>query len=126
MIQGWIMRRFDLRTISVETAGQSGPGSLISLMGIRDTERSVGTCSINAIRMNSESPSPTTAPEGSTPDPVLVEIRDSLQRTTQLLEELVQQGRTDVFRPQEPFPSGRRSEARGQRRSSRTLPDEST
>ncbi len=34
MIQGPIMRSFDLHTLTVETAGQSGVGSLVSLTGI--------------------------------------------------------------------------------------------
>jgi len=93
MLQGWIMRRFDLRTISVETAGQSGPGSLISLMGIRDTERFRRDVLDQRDRMNSEAQSPAVPNDTGATDPVLVEIRDSLQRTTQLLEELVAQGR---------------------------------
>ena len=48
MAQGPIMRLFDLHRISVETAGQSGPGSLISLIGIRATEDFRNTV-INAI-----------------------------------------------------------------------------
>ena len=38
MSHGPIMRRLGLRGLSVETAGQSGPGSLIKLVGIEGTE----------------------------------------------------------------------------------------
>jgi putative membrane protein len=38
MIQGPIMRRFNLHTLTVETAGQSGPGALVSLTGIVDAK----------------------------------------------------------------------------------------
>lgn len=34
MVQGPIMRRFGLHQLSVETAGQSGPGGELSLIGI--------------------------------------------------------------------------------------------
>lgn len=36
LVQGPIMRMMDLEAISVETAGQSGPGSLVQLTGIRN------------------------------------------------------------------------------------------
>lgn len=36
MVQGPIMRAFDLHALSVETAGTSGPGALVSLVGIVD------------------------------------------------------------------------------------------
>ena len=37
LVQGPIMRQFDLHTLTIETAGQSGPGSLLRLTGIEDT-----------------------------------------------------------------------------------------
>lgn len=94
MSQGWLMRRFDLRTISVETAGQSGPGSLISLMGIQDTERFRRDVLDQRDRMGGESAKPSTSEsDAERTDPVLIEIRDSLKQTTELLERLVEQGR---------------------------------
>ena len=36
MVQGPIMRHYDLHCLTVETAGQSGAGALVSLMGIKD------------------------------------------------------------------------------------------
>jgi putative membrane protein len=38
LVQGPIMRRMGLHQLSVETAGQSAPGSLVSLTGINDVE----------------------------------------------------------------------------------------
>jgi len=36
LVQGPIMRLFDIEALSVETAGQSSPGALVTLAGIRD------------------------------------------------------------------------------------------
>jgi putative membrane protein len=36
MVQGPIMRHYDLHCLTVETAGQSGPGALVSLTGIKN------------------------------------------------------------------------------------------
>ena len=91
MSQGWLMRRFDLRTISVETAGQSGPGSLISLMGIKDTEtfrRDV----LEQRDRNSSQSSPSSVEAPGSEESVLLEIRDSLARTEGLLQKLVDRG----------------------------------
>lgn len=38
MIEGPVMRFWNIQSVSVETAGQSGPGSLIKLQGIVDAE----------------------------------------------------------------------------------------
>ena len=38
MVQGPIMRIFDLHQLTVETAGQSGTGALVSLTGILDAK----------------------------------------------------------------------------------------
>ena len=38
MVQGPLMRVFGLHQLKVETAGQSGAGSLVSLVGIKDAE----------------------------------------------------------------------------------------
>ena len=38
LVHGPIMRHFDLRALSVETAGQSSAGALVKLVGIEDTE----------------------------------------------------------------------------------------
>ncbi len=92
MTQGFVMRYFDLRNIAVETAGQSGPGSLISLLGIKDTERFRREVLDQRDRMGGKSIPEAESASGSDSDSVLLEIRDELKRTTQLLEELVEQG----------------------------------
>ena len=38
MVQGPVVRHFDLHTLTVETAGQSGTGALVALTGIVDAE----------------------------------------------------------------------------------------
>lgn len=39
MVQGPLMRAFNLYTLNVETAGQSGEGALVSIIGIIDAEQ---------------------------------------------------------------------------------------
>ena len=91
MVQGPLMRMFDLRTLSVETAGQSGQGALVSLTGIVDAEsfreavlaqREVaGATNLSALATSDDGSRSTS---GS--DAVLLEIRDSLHRIERLLE----------------------------------------
>lgn len=95
MTQGFVMRYFDLRNISVETAGQSGPGSLISLLGVNDTERFRREVLDQRDRMGGSSMPEKKAVNENESDVVLMEIRDELKRTTQLLETLVEQGTRD-------------------------------
>ena len=93
MMQSWLMRRFGLYRISVETAGQSGPGSLISLMGITDTEafRQAVLDQRDTLSKNHASGAqPAGQADGAASAPVLAEIRDSLARTEDLLRELVE------------------------------------
>ena len=92
MTQGFVMRYFDLRNIAVETAGQSGPGSLISLLGVKDTERFRREVLDQRDRMGGSSVTELKPANESDSDSVLLEIRDELKRTTELLEELVEQG----------------------------------
>ncbi|MEE2681738.1 MAG: PH domain-containing protein [Planctomycetota bacterium] len=88
MAQGPIMRMFDLHRISVETAGTSGPGSLISLIGIKDTE-SFRRDVLEQRDRNSAQPAPGESGASALDESVLVEIRDSLARTEGLLQQLV-------------------------------------
>ena len=99
MVQGPVMRFFDLHRISVETAGQSQPGSLISLIGIRDTEefrkdvlaqRSVipGSTGNESARKGADA-----GMHLEETAPVLTEIRDSMVRMETLLGELVESQR---------------------------------
>ena len=79
----------------METAGQSGPGSLISLLGVNDTERFRREVLDQRDRMGGSSvPEKKLVNENDSND-VLIEIRDELKRTTQLLEKLVEQGTRD-------------------------------
>ncbi len=89
MMQGPIMRQFELHTLTVETAGQSGPGSLVSLTGIVDAkdfrEAVLQQRDSHAAISSPASPAegaPTVSP-GTDPAQLaalLTEIRDSLHR----------------------------------------------
>lgn len=89
MVQGPIMRYFDLHTLTVETAGQSAEGALVSLTGIKDAKafREAVLSQRDAI----SAPSPHSTPEAVRQDPsdassLLSEIRDSLLRIEAKLE----------------------------------------
>ena len=81
------MRMFSLHRISVETAGQSGPGSLISLIGIKDTEAFRKDVLEQRDRMTATSPKTSDSEKGD----VLTEIRDSMARMERLVEKMVEQ-----------------------------------
>ena len=87
MVQGPIMRMFSLHRISVETAGQSGPGSLISLMGIKDTVAFRKEVLEQRDRMVGKSTHTSESDKGD----VLTEIRDSVARMERLVEKMAQQ-----------------------------------
>lgn len=85
LVQGPIMRKLDLETLSVETAGQSSAGSLLKLTGIVDTrsfrdavlaqrDRLVATLNEDTLAPAAASP---VAPEQAQ---LLIDIRDTLQR----------------------------------------------
>ena len=83
MIQGPIMRKFDLHTLTVETAGQSGPGSLVSLTGIvgaKEFRETVLAQRDSASAGSSDSNPKVAEGSGSETNELLVEIRDSLLR----------------------------------------------
>jgi len=83
MVQGPIMRHFDLHKLTVETAGQSGPGALVSLTGIKDvkTFREAVLNQRDAIAAaSSKSTSETRRQASSDENSLLSEIRDSLLR----------------------------------------------
>ena len=89
-VQGPLMRLFYLRTLTVETAGQSGQGALVSLTGIVDAEsfretvlaqrEVVGATNLSAPSSSDDGPN---IASGS--DTLLLEIRDSLHRLEGLL-----------------------------------------
>lgn len=91
MVQGPIMRAFELHTLTVETAGQSGVGSLVSLTGIVDApefrEAVLNQREIQAAHKSSstqlQSVDKPEHPDGSS---LLTDIRDSLVRIEAILE----------------------------------------
>ena len=94
MSHGPIMRRLGLRGLSVETAGQSGPGSLIKLVGIEGTEEFRAAVLAQRERVSGSggassatSPAAVAANEaGVESGKVLAEIRDTLLRIEQRLD----------------------------------------
>ncbi|MEL6106288.1 MAG: PH domain-containing protein [Planctomycetota bacterium] len=91
MVQGPIMRAFDLHTLSVETAGQSGVGALVALTGIVDAP-SFREAVLKQREAVSATPStsPATTSEGMSQSSdavsLLTDIRDTMQRIESLLE----------------------------------------
>lgn len=90
MVQGPIMRAFDLHTLSVETAGQSGVGALVALTGIVDAPSFREAVLNQREAVSEKSPaSAAAAVEGvQSADTValLTDIRDTMQRVESLLE----------------------------------------
>ena len=88
MSHGPIMRSLGLRGLSVETAGQSGPGSLIKLVGIEGTEEFRAAVLAQRERVGASggagsAPSPSAAAAGdaaAASGKLLTEIRDALLR----------------------------------------------
>ena len=88
MSHGPIMRSLGLRGLSVETAGQSGPGSLIKLVGIEGTEEFRAAVLAQRERVGASggagsAPSPSAAAAGDAAvasGTLLTEIRDALLR----------------------------------------------
>lgn len=94
MSHGPIMRHLGLRGLSVETAGQSGPGSLIKLVGIEGTEEFRAAVLAQRERVGASGgaasgPSPAAAPAGEAAaesGKLLAEIRDALLRIEKRLD----------------------------------------
>tara|TARA_R110002072_G_scaffold48407_8_gene132360 strand:+ start:13141 stop:13764 length:624 start_codon:yes stop_codon:yes gene_type:complete len=87
LVQGPIMRSLELEAVSVETAGQSGPGSLVRLTGIRNGRAFRDAVLKQRDMVTGGEPArltaPTTQPELSRDANVqttLTEIRDILKR----------------------------------------------
>lgn len=84
LIQGPIMRLFDIEALSVETAGQSAGGALVSLSGIergrefRDAVLKQRDLAVAKVEGESQSNA-----SASSTDQLLTEIRDSLLRLEQ-------------------------------------------
>ena len=90
MVQGPIMRHMGLHTLSIETAGQSGQGALVSLTGIVDA-RSFREAVLAQREAISSSPVSGVTEDGAKPasedSKILVEIRDSLLRIEKRLQQ---------------------------------------
>ncbi len=91
MVQGPILRHFDLHTLTVETAGQSGQGALVSLTGIIDA-KSFREAVLNQREIISASSSHS-VPESVRQEQfdagsLLSDIRDSLLRIEAKLEKM--------------------------------------
>ena len=94
MSHGPIMRHLGLRGLSVETAGQSGTGSLIKLVGIEGTEEFRAAVLAQRERVGASGgaasgPSPAAAPAGEAAaesGKLLAEIRDALLRIEKRLD----------------------------------------
>lgn len=85
MVQGPIMRQFGLSTLTIETAGQSGAGALLSMTGVIDAPGFRELVLEQRDRQAPDAPTDST-PTATTQDaPVLEEIRDSLLRIEKLL-----------------------------------------
>lgn len=89
MVQGPIMRAFDIHSLSVETAGQSaGPGALVTLVGIVDAVDFRNAVLSQRDQLADKTTSNETAPaiataQSATPvadQAVLEDIRDTLHR----------------------------------------------
>jgi putative membrane protein len=95
MVQGPIMRRLDLHTLTVETAGQSSEGSLVSLTGIVDARLFRETVLAQREALSSGSASMTSEAVTRTPsdsNDVLLEIRDALLRIETRLRQADEKG----------------------------------
>lgn len=89
MVQGPLMRHFGLYTLSVETAGQSTPGALVALTGIKDAAgfREAVLDQREAIAVGAPMPSSgEPKPDSTDSSTLLAEIRDSLFRIEKKLE----------------------------------------
>ncbi len=90
LVQGPIMRMLEIEALSVETAGQSGPGSLIRLAGVKD-----GRAFRDAVLkqrdlvVGSEESKAAAVPAGSDSQQteLLIEIRDALRQIDATLKE---------------------------------------
>lgn len=88
MVQGPIMRCFDMHRLTVETAGQSGPGALVSLTGIIDAKqfREAVLNQREAISATSSNSASDALRHEQSDASLLAEIRDSLRRIESILE----------------------------------------
>jgi putative membrane protein len=95
LVQGPVMRYFDIEALSVETAGQSSQGSLVQLAGIKDGRKFrdavlkqrdlvVGSAEDRSASATTATAASNFSAEGSTE--LLTSIRDTLLRIEQKLD----------------------------------------
>lgn len=87
MSQGPLMRAFNLQRLSFETAGQSGPGALVSLIGIVDAAEFREAILTQKDNMTAKPISRKTTDDAG--DNGLEELTASVKRIEALLEKLV-------------------------------------
>lgn len=87
MSQDPLMRAFNLQRLSFETAGQSGPGALVSLIGIEDAAEFREAILSQKDKMSGDAKSVKASSEPSEGD--LAELTASVKRIEALLEKLV-------------------------------------
>lgn len=95
LVQGPIMRHLDLHTLTVETAGQSGEGALVSLTGIVDARLFREAVLAQREALSSGGASMTSGPVTRTPsdsNEVLLEIRDALLRIETRMQQADEKG----------------------------------
>jgi putative membrane protein len=88
VVQGPVMRHFDICKLTVETAGQSGPGALVALIGIVDAKSFRELVLAQRDIVNNQATVVTSNIEQSSNVPgadTLVEVRDSLLRIEELI-----------------------------------------
>ncbi len=90
LVQGPIMRAMDIERLSVETAGQSGAGALVSLTGIVQAqafrEAVLRQRELMARHDSDDGPGKAAGPRDGTDQQLLTEMRDSLLRIETLLQ----------------------------------------
>lgn len=91
LVQGPIMRHFGIHQLTVETAGQSSQGALVSLTGIVDVMEFREAVlnqrdSLHESHGKASVPGPDSAPADGTQSALLAEIRDSLLRIEKKLD----------------------------------------
>jgi putative membrane protein len=89
--QGPLMRLFGLHKLSFETAGQSGQGALVSLVGVIDAEnfRERILNQKDALRLKQDSASVKTEPSHRNENTDLVSLNQSVKNIENMLAELL-------------------------------------
>ena len=87
MVQGPLMRLFNLHRLSFETAGQSAQGALVSLIGINDAANFRETILTQKDQIASGSKSSPRSTENDKTE--MSQLIDSVERIEALLEKLV-------------------------------------